>query len=92
MLHPALVPLGGFVVGNAYGQDIPGVVLESVGILFLFDLCDGGIHLLVVFQFDDDGGLGDIPAWNEHDVEEALAGREFLVDGATQLPNRSPVL
>ena len=60
LLRPFLdVAFMGFlllVVVDAHEEEVVGVLCHLGGILLLLDLVDGAVRILVVFQFEDDGG------------------------------------
>ena len=72
--------LGIPVVVDAHEEDVAGVFGNLCGILLALYLVDGSVGRVVEFEFDDEGGLADVAAWNHHQVGISLAGGILAVD------------
>ena len=79
-LNPASVLLGVTVVADAHEEDVAGVFGNLCGILLALNLVDGSVGRVVEFQFDDEGGLAHVAAWNHYQVGISLASGILAVD------------
>ena len=67
------------VVVDAHEEQFAGVLRHLGGVLLAVDLVDGGVGVLVVFQFQDDGGGFDILAGQQHEVGKPFELRSNLL-------------
>lgn len=68
------------VVADAYEEHVSGILLQFSGILSAFDLADGAVDIVVVFQLYKQGGRVYVLAGYEYQVGEALDGGQFAED------------
>ena len=76
----ASVLLRFLVVVDAHEEDVSSVFGNLCGIFLALNLVDGSVGRVVEFQFDDEGGLAHVAAWNHHQVGIPLASGIFAVD------------
>ena len=79
-LYFAFMPLGLLVVVDTHEQEVASVLSHFGGVLLSLDLFNGTVGILVVFQFEDDGGRINVLARDEHEVGKPLAGCKFSMD------------
>ena len=65
-LYLASVHLGIPVIVDANEEDVASVFSNLSWILLALNLVDGSVSSVVEFQFDDEGWLVDVAAWNHH--------------------------
>ena len=61
------------VVVDVHKEEVVGVLRHFCRVLLAENLVDGGFGVLVVFQFQNDGGGVDVLAWDEHQIGKTLA-------------------
>jgi len=61
-----------FVVVNADEKQFICVLDHLIRILLTLDLADSSIRILIVFEFQHNGGRIDILPWDEYNICKAL--------------------
>ena len=73
------------VVVNSYQKYVASVLLYLAYVFFTFYLINGGIYVFLVFEFENDSGLVNIPARNKNEVCKALACSQFTMNDVVVL-------
>ena len=68
------------VVVDSYQKDVTCVLFYLAHIFLALYLIDGGIYILFVFEFENDGWFVNILAWNKNEVCKALACSELTMN------------
>ena len=74
-----LMLLGFTVIVDAYQQQTVSILSHLGRVLLAQNLGDSRVGILVILQFDDDGGRVDILTGNQHQIGKALARGQLSI-------------
>lgn len=67
------------VVVDPYQNNVTGILRYLAYVFLALYLINGGLYILLVFEFENDSGFVNISAWNKNEVYKALACSEFTM-------------